>query len=92
MIRIVVLDKGFVSVGLTKISQGFVTIDHAAVVRHWGTTRGLGEIAENGPTDTTKLDKTPRQTVPMHSVVKMIDCEQGKWTEVLGIKAEAKRK
>lgn len=91
MIRLVILDKGFVSVGMTKISKGFVTIDNAAVVRYWGTTRGLGEIAEGGPTQTTKLDKTPRQTVPMHSVVKFIDCEQDKWRDVLGIKKVKKK-
>lgn len=91
MIRIVVLDKGFVSVGVTKISKGFVTIDHAAVVRYWGTTRGLGEIAENGPTANTKLDPTPKQTIPVHSVVKLIDCVQEKWTQALGIK-KAKKK
>ena len=29
---------------------------NASVIRSWGTTKGLGEIAQGGPTSTTKLD------------------------------------
>ncbi len=30
-----------------------------AVVRHWGTTRGRGELCIDGPTDKTKVDPEP---------------------------------
>jgi hypothetical protein len=90
MIKLVVMDKGFVSVGkYTKTKEG-VKLEHAAVVRYWGTSRGLGEIAENGPTDTTRLDKTPTEMIPWHAVIKTIDCDESKWREALGIKKAKK--
>jgi hypothetical protein len=40
---------------LTRLDKRSVTTD-CAVIRVWGTTRGLGQIAFNGPTDKTILD------------------------------------
>jgi hypothetical protein len=81
MIRIVVLDKSFVSVG--KYSQGpdWCSLDDAYVIRYWGTTKGLGEIAENGPTSKTVLDKTPKQHFPVKSIIKTIDCNADNWSK-----------
>ena len=33
-------------------------LHNASVIRQWGTTKGLGEIAAAGPTSSTKLDPT----------------------------------
>lgn len=85
MIRIVVMDKNFVSVGVyTRVADG-VVLENAHVIRRWGTERGLGQIAAEGPTSNTILDKTPRQEIPWHSVVKTIDCVEEKWKSVLGL-------
>lgn len=83
-IRIVVMDKGFISVGVYKQTADEVVLESAAVVRRWGTTKGLGELAENGPTDSTILDKTPTERIPWHAVVKTIECNAKKWKKVLG--------
>lgn len=37
----------------------FQTLDNAAVVRRWGTTRGLGQLGLEGPTKETVLDPVP---------------------------------
>ncbi len=86
MIRIVILDKGFVSVGVYSATATEGMLTNAAVIRRWGTSRGLGEIAEDGPTTSTVLDKTPTQRFPTHSVINTIECDQKKWKKVLGVK------
>lgn len=85
MIRIVVLDKGFVSVGVYSQGPEWCSLDNACVVRRWGTSGGLGQIAAEGPSDRTILDKTPKQHFPVKSIVKTIECNQEKWAKVLGL-------
>lgn len=79
--KIVVLHRGHVLVGRVRRDGEMVHIDDASVIRIWGTTRGLGEIAKNGPTSKTILDPC-HGTASAHilAVVLMIDCEAGKWT------------
>ena len=78
-IRIVVLHRGHVIVGRYERSGDDVVVSNASVIRVWGTTRGLGEIATGGPTAKTVLD--PCGTVRVHSlaVILTIDCEGKKW-------------
>lgn len=55
--RIIVADRGWVFVGNCEDhADGSVTIASAKNIRIWGTTKGLGELA-NGPTSTTKYDQ-----------------------------------
>ncbi len=89
MIRIVVLNKGFVSVGVYSKISDEVVLTNAAVVRYWGTTGGLGQLAAEGPQSQTKLDKTPTERIPWHAVVKTIECDDAKWIDVLGGKGRA---
>lgn len=79
MISIVVMMNGFVSVGRVTGTDKYLLIDDANVVRRWGTTRGLGQIAKDGPTANTALDPTPRERVPLDKVIKIIECDQGAW-------------
>lgn len=54
--RIIVTDRGWVFVGsCIDNADGSVTINDARCIRYWGTTAGLGQLA-NGPTDKTKHD------------------------------------
>jgi hypothetical protein len=47
--RIVVADRGWVFAGMCEDHEdGSVTIHNAKNIRRWGTTKGLGELA-NGP-------------------------------------------
>jgi hypothetical protein len=84
-VRIVILDKGFVSVGVYSQGTDWASLDNAFIVRRWGTSKGLGEIAEHGPTDSTILDKTPKQNFPVRSIINTIDCNAKKWKKVLGL-------
>lgn len=54
--RIIVADRGWVFVGNCEDhADGSVTISNAKNIRLWGTTKGLGELA-NGPLSGTKHD------------------------------------
>lgn len=77
--QIVILQRGWVFVGdLTRIGDE-CALQNAACVRRWGTTKGLGEIAINGPTANTELEPCP--TVRFHwlTCVGIIECVEGKW-------------
>ncbi len=82
-VRIVILQRGWVMVGRFSQTGTSCLLEDAAVIRIWGTSRGLGEIALSGPTSKTILDKAG--TVRFHelTVVASLDCETDKWSSVL---------
>lgn len=81
-IEIVILDRGWVVVGKVEITGEEVTICNGYVVRYWGTTKGLGEIAEGGPTSKTILDKTPTVRTVLRAVIARIDTTQERWSSL----------
>ena len=76
---IVVLDRGFVYVGTAEVDSDWCIITNARNIRAWGTTQGLGELATNGPTESTKLDIIGTVRAPMRAVISIIDTEESKW-------------
>jgi hypothetical protein len=76
--KIVVLDRGFVFVGKVHYEEDFVVIRNAYNIRIWGTTKGLGELAQ-GPTNTTKLDKAGTITVPYKALIFTLEVEEAEW-------------
>lgn len=54
--KIVILQRGWVMVGRLERSGSECKLHNASVIRSWGTTKGLGEIASEGPKKDTKLD------------------------------------
>jgi hypothetical protein len=83
-IKIVVLQRGWVVVGRFERTGSQCKLHNASVIRTWGTTNGLGELAENGVTSSTKLDKC-RGVVEFDylTVILTIDCEAKKWQSKL---------
>ena len=77
---IVVAMQGFVYVGAVSVDDKWCVISDAQNIRVWGTTAGLGELAQNGPTEKTKLDLVGTARIPMHMVVTIIDVEESKWS------------
>lgn len=83
-IKIVVLQRGWIVVGRFERKDTQCKLYNASVIRQWGTTNGLGEIAEGGPTSTTKLDKCKGVVeFDYMTVVLTIDCEARKWQSKL---------
>jgi len=67
---IVILDRGFIYVGLLDSGTGNVnTLSNAKNIRRWGTTKGLGELVLNGPTKNTILDDCGTIIIPEKSIV-----------------------
>lgn len=80
MKTILVLQRGWVVVGDLSESPDKVTLSNASVVRRWGTTQGLGQLALEGPQKQTILD--PCGIVEAHplAIVMRIRCEAAKWS------------
>ena len=79
-VKIVVLNRGFMAVGRVAEEGNKTVIRECSIIRTWGTTgKGIGEIAENGPTKDTILDKCTTITVETCNVVFTIDCNQNNW-------------
>ena len=83
-IRIVILQRGWVMVGRYHRSNSDCTLTDAHVIRKWGTSKGLGELALNGPLVNTVLDKT-HGVVEFDNltVVATIACVGDVWERIL---------
>lgn len=80
-IKIVVLQRGWIVVGRFERKDTQCKLHNASVIRTWGTTYGLGEIAEGGPTSSTKLDKCKGVVeFDYMTVVLTLDCQEKKWS------------
>lgn len=82
-IKIVILQRGWVFVGKFSQKGSRCTLTDAKNIRTWGTTKGLGELAEGGPTSSTKLD--PVNDVSFHelTVIAVLDCNDKIWGKEL---------
>lgn len=82
-IQIAVIDSGWVMVGRLKLNTNTVTLENASVIRVWGTSKGLGQIALDGPTAETKLDKIGTVQIERSQLKFLIECEDKKWEKKL---------
>lgn len=77
--QILVLQRGWVIVGDVTKKGDYLTVTNCSIIRVWGTTEGLGEIALNGPTAKTKLDPCGDITVHVLTTVMVMDINAEKW-------------
>jgi len=83
-IKIVILQRGNVCVGYFKRIGNDCKVLKSSTIRRWGTTRGLGQLAAEGPTDKTVLDRDNGVVeFDYLTVIKTICCEDSKWKDVL---------
>jgi hypothetical protein len=78
--RIVVLDRGFVYVGRCYLDDRYLTLFGAWNIRYWGTTRGLGQLALEGPRPNTQLDRVGTVLVPLHALNHAVRTEVSLWS------------
>lgn len=79
MIKIAVLQRGWVVVGKYSEEEEYCHLDDAYVIRRWGTSEGLGELALGGKQDETVLDKTGKVTFHKLTSVFFIECNEDVW-------------
>ena len=60
---------------------GNLTITDASVIRYWGTTKGLGELAAGGPTSKTILDPAGTVRIPAGKVLLTLDATAEVWAK-----------
>ena len=81
-IKIVVLQRGWVMVGRLEKTGSECRLHGASVIRNWGTTKGLGEIAGSGPTKDTKIDAANGLVeFDYLTVVATISCNAAAWAK-----------
>ena len=82
-IRIVILQRGWIMIGNFTQDGEKCQLTNASVIRIWGTSKGLGELAEKGPLTNTKLD--PCGIVRFHelTIVATLDCVRSSWATKL---------
>ena len=77
--KIVVLQRGWIAVGEYFSNGTECRLENASVIRKWGTKNGLGEIALNGPTSETILDKSGTIRFHLGAEVCRLDCKTSNW-------------
>ena len=80
-LQIIILDRGYVYVGNVSIDDNWVLITTARNVRRWGTTKGLGELAANGPLKDSIIDPVGTVRAPLRALIGLIECEASNWTK-----------
>ncbi len=79
---IFVCERGMVLVGrVVEEDTLSVTLNDCAIIRRWGTTKGLGQLAIEGPKTETVFDPEPDGTklFKMGNIYRQIPCNQKKW-------------
>jgi len=82
-IKIVILPRGWNIIGYFSKEGTQCKLENASVIRRWGTTKGLGELAEKGKLKDTILD--PCGTVEFHelTVIAAINCKESVWKSLI---------
>lgn len=71
---VVVVDNGFVFWGDLRVVEDMCEISNGYNLRRFGTTRGLGQLAIEGPTIETQADKITVIHVLKTRVVFVMEC------------------
>ena len=82
-IKIAILQRGWAMIGRFKRDGQDCTLTDAHVIRRWGTTKGLGQLALEGKQSNTVLDEAGTVEFDYLTVVSLISCDSNKWAAIL---------
>lgn len=77
--QIVVAQRGWVFIGDVTATDTEIKIENTKNIRRWGTSRGLGQLAAEGPTEETKTDDYGTVSIHPLAVIARIDVTTDKW-------------
>lgn len=77
--HIVVVESGWVFAMVLEESPTHLSSSDCAVIRTWGTTNGLGQLALKGPTSETSLDRCNATHIPKAKVLFVMECAPLVW-------------
>ena len=77
-VRIVILQRGWVFVGVFSQEGSKCSLDNGFNIRIWGTSKGLGELV-NGPLSNTKCDPIPHIEFHELTIVATLKVNASKW-------------
>ena len=80
-LSLVILPRGWVMVGECKENENKLIVKNASVVRRWGTTKGLPELANKGPLSGTVLDGKCEMEFPNSSIIAKMTCDKKAWAK-----------
>jgi len=79
-INILVLDRGWVVVGECWESEDNILLKNGSTVKRWGTTHGLGELANLGIRENTSLNPFNGDVlINKKFIIMKIECNQDAW-------------
>ncbi|MFC8008967.1 hypothetical protein [Streptomyces cinereoruber] len=82
-IKIVILQRGWVFIGRYSEDGDQCFLDNAYNILRWGTTNGLGQLALEGKTSNTKLNKAGRVEFHRLTVVATLNAKEELWNNEL---------
>ena len=83
-IKIVILQRGWVVIGrYSEEENDMCVLTDAYVIRRWGTSDGLGQLALKGKQSETKLEKTGIIKFHKLTSVGFIDADFNIWDKIL---------
>lgn len=82
-IKIAVLQRGWVVIGRYTEKGDYCFLSDAYVIRKWGTSEGLGELALKGKQKETVLEKTGIVKFHKLTSVALIDAPHKSWNDIL---------
>ena len=81
-LQIVILQRGWVAIGYLAQSGSYCTLSHPKIIRRWGTSAGLGQLAIDGPQPNTVCDDAMTMRFHELTVVAIMDVDAAKWRVV----------
>jgi hypothetical protein len=81
-IKIVILQRAWNFVGRFERTGNDCKLTNAYVIRRWGTSEGLGQLAKEGKLSGTILDFAGVVEFDYLTIVATINCDEEKWTQI----------
>lgn len=79
--QVIIAERGWVYVGTVARDGDQIVISNCHNVRRWGTSRGLGELALEGPKANTVLDYYGTVRIHVLAICGSIECNADAWDQ-----------